>query len=69
MATNHEELLTLKQAAELVGTTDNTLRSAIRQGELKSLKLGFMHVVTAEAVTEWAKTKAFRPERRKKTGD
>ncbi len=68
MVTNHEELLTLKQAAELVGTTDGTLRNAIMKGELKTTKLGFMHVVTAAAVTEWAKNKTFRPARQKKIG-
>ncbi len=68
MATNHEELLTLKQAAELIGSKASTLRNAINRGELVSQKVGPYHLVTANTVTEWAKTKKFRPERQKKFG-
>jgi excisionase family DNA binding protein len=68
MPISHEDLLTLKQAADLVGTTHNTVRNAITKGELESIKLGHNHFVTAEAVTQWAKTKSFRPARQKKSG-
>lgn len=46
-------LLTLRQAAERYGIYWNTLRAAVRRGQLPAEKLGSQWTVTEAAVRYW----------------
>jgi excisionase family DNA binding protein len=55
-------LLTPQEAADLLGLSRETIRRAIRSGELKAIRLGYRTVrVTKADLDEWIVSKGGRP--------
>ena len=56
--------LSLEEAAELIGgATPSQVASLIRQGKIKSLKIGKSHRVTYEAVQEFVEAQQATPKK------
>lgn len=56
--THLEDLLTLKEAAPLARCSAQTLRDAIRAGELQSVKPGREKLVTKQWIEDWLTKKS-----------
>lgn len=54
---NLPAIITPKQLAEFLQVTDQTIKKAIRTGELKAFKVGRDWRIEKESVIEWIKGK------------
>ena len=63
---NLDELISLREAAELSGLSTSYLRLLVRQGDIWGVKLGRNWVTTAEAVKEFLATERKRGPKLKK---
>ena len=64
---NLDELISLREAAELSGLSTSYLRLLVRQGDIWGVKLGRNWVTTAEAVKEFLATERKRGPKLKKS--
>ncbi len=61
------EVLSLAEAAEVLGVTRRNLSNQAKRGRIKAMMLGDRYVVTAEELERYQKEQAGRPGRKSRT--
>ena len=62
------EVLSLAEAAEVLGVTRRNLSNQAKRGRIKAMLLGDRYVVTTEEVERYQKEQAGKPGRKRKNG-
>ncbi len=62
-------MLSLAEAAEVLGVTRRNLSNQAKRGRINAIMLGDRYVVTAEEVDRYQKEQAGKPGRKSKKGD
>ncbi len=62
------EVLSLAEAAEVLGVTRRNLSNQAKRGRIKAMLLGDRYVVTTEEVERYQKEQAGKPGRKPKNG-